>query len=203
VIDEMSISRKRAVERTKLWLQNLSPTTREAKALRRLGILCCKRIQSGLGLQETSGSLPFRLPTIAAFVNMDRTKTLMLCRSISLASVQSRRLALKKRAAWAEMFGGVALSYARIGDPSTTACLLRASAQLQLRHQWLIAAERFLLDQQTPEGCFGLFSRELALIGGGGEPWMANLNFTVEVLWGLAEVMALDRAYEKYDRTAK
>ena len=197
MINKTIISREIAIERAKLWLQELLPTTREAKALRKLGILCCQRLKSGIGLRDTSGSMEFRLPTMAVFVNMGRAKTLTLCRSISLASVRARRVESKNRDAWGEMFGGVALSYARVCDPSTTACLLRASAQLELTHQWLVEVERFLLDQQTPEGSFGLFARELALVGGEGARWMANLNFSVEVLWALAEVMALHVAHEQ------
>jgi hypothetical protein len=113
-------------------------------------------------------------------------------------------LEVEKRQNWNEVFGSVALSYARAGDPSTTAVLLRTSAQLGLKHPWLVEAERFLLDQQAPEGCFGLFARELALVGGEGVPWMAHLNLSVEVLWALAEVMGLnaDAAVAKAPRPA-
>jgi hypothetical protein len=190
------IPREIAIERAKIWLQGLVPTTPEVKALRKLGILCCRRLLSGVGLPETGGSRKLRLPSARVFVTMDRAKILTLCRSILVASVRTRRREVKNRELWSELFGGVALSCARAGDASTTACLLRASAQLELRHQWLVEAERFLLDQQTPEGCFGLFTRELALVRGDGEYWMANLNFTVEVLWALAEVMALNAARE-------
>lgn len=188
---ETFIDRELAIERARLWLQGLLPTTREVKAMRNLGILCCKRLQSGVGLRETSGSMELRLPTLSVFVTMGREKTLTLCGSIALASVRARRMQPKTRDTWSQMFGGVALSYARTGDPSTAACLLRASAQLGLKHQWLVEVERFLLEQQTPEGCFGLFARELALVGAAGDPWRPNLNFTVEVLWALAEVMSL------------
>lgn len=62
------------------------------------------------------------------------------------------------------------------------------------RVPWLAEAERYLLDQQTPEGCFGLFARELALVGRGDTPWVAHLNLSVEILWALAEVTALHAA---------
>ncbi|HVO78755.1 MAG TPA: hypothetical protein VMT39_01930 [Candidatus Bathyarchaeia archaeon] len=103
----------------------------------------------------------------------------------------------KRQAVWSETFGGVALSYARAGDPSTTAALLRASAQLGLEHPWLMEAERFLLAQQTPEGCFGLFARELQMVRSEEPPWMPYLNFSVEVLWALAEVTALHAGHEQ------
>jgi len=103
----------------------------------------------------------------------------------------------KRQAAWSETFGSVALSYARAGDPSTTAALLRASAQLGLEHQWLVKAERFLLDQQTPEGCFGLFARELQMVRSEEPLWKPHLNFSVEVLWALAEVTALHAGHER------
>ena len=90
------------------------------------------------------------------------------------------------------MFGSIALSYAREGDASTTAGLLRASAQLRLAHPWLAEAECYLLDQQAPEGCFGFFARELTVLRSGGPPWMAHLNLSVEILMALAEVTALD-----------
>jgi hypothetical protein len=132
---------------------------------------------------------------MAVFVTMGREKTLTFCHSISNASVHARRMEEKKRDFWSEMFGSVALSYARVGDPATTAALLRASAQLGLTHPWLTEAECFLLDQQTPEGCFGIFARELALVGSDHAPWMPHLSLSVEVLWALAEVTALHASY--------
>lgn len=134
--------------------------------------------------------MPVRLPTPTVFVTMGRARTIELCRAIALASRGARRVEATKRERWSEIFGSVALSYARVGDPSTTAALLRASAQLELTHPWLEEAERFLLDQQTPRGCFGLFARELVLLGSNGAP-LAHLNLSVEILWALAEVAAL------------
>jgi hypothetical protein len=192
-----AISRKEAIGRAMLWLEGLAPFTREGKALRSLGLLFCKRLRSRGGLRGRSGSALLRLPTVRVFVTLGREKTLELCRSISLASIPARRLEAKKQETWSEVFGAVALSYARVGDPSTTAGLLRASAQLGLKHVWLVEAERFLLDQQTPEGCFGLFARELALVGSQDAPWMAHLNLSVEVLWALAEVTALRTIHEQ------
>jgi hypothetical protein len=186
-----------------VWLEGLAPATREAKALRSLGLLCCKRLRSGLGLRGRGGSGPMQLPSLAVFVTMDRQNTHALCRSISLASFRARRMAAKKQETWAEMFGSVALSYARAGDPSTTAVLLRASAQLALKHPWLDEAERYLLDQQTPEGCFGLFARELPLVKSDDTPWRAHLDLSVEILWALAEVTALHAPAGRKDRHSR
>jgi hypothetical protein len=186
-----TLSREEAASRARCWLQGLSPATNEAKALRRLGLLCCERIRSGIEVCGRGSATPVRLPRPAVFVTMGRARAVALCRSISLASRRARRLAATKRESWSELFGSVALSYARVGDASTTAALLRVSAQLGLTHPWLGDAERFLLDQQTPEGSFGLFARELALLGTGGPPWSAHLDLSVEVLWALAEVAAL------------
>ena len=148
-----TFSRERAIARAKFWIEAHSPSTREAKALRSFGVFCCKRLQSGLGFRGRGRSARVQLPTLAVFVNLGRERTLALCRSISLTSVRARRMGPKKQELWSETFGSVALSYARVGDPSTTAGLLRASAQLGLTHRWLVEAEHFLLDQQTPEGC--------------------------------------------------
>jgi hypothetical protein len=190
-MSRLSNPREQAIRRAARWLEGLSPSTRESRALRRLGLLCCKRLLSGHGLRGKGGSARLLLPTTKSFVTGGRTKTLEVCRSISLASSRARRMDSNRRTAWAETFGSVALSYARAGDPSTTAALLRASAQLGLEHQWLLEAERFLLDQQTPEGSFGLFARELQMVRSEGPLWMPHLSLTVEVLWALAEVTAL------------
>jgi hypothetical protein len=193
--------REIAIESARLWLEHVPSQSPEAKALRKLGLLCCRRLKSGVGLREIGGSNALRLPRPALLVKMDRGEIMTLCRSISLASLHTRRREVKDRQALGEIFGGLALSYARVGDPSTAACLLRASAQLELNHEWLDEVERFLLDQQSPEGCFGLFTRELALVNDEGTRWMANLNFSVEVLWALAELMALRRGHEKKSGT--
>jgi hypothetical protein len=120
---------------------------------------------------------------------MDRVRIGTLCRSVSLTASGARQLSAQQRTKWSEAFGGVALSFARTGDPSTTAGLLRTAAQLKLAHPWLDEAERFLLDQQTPEGSFGLFAREVAILGG-HDAMVAHLSLTVEILWALAEVSA-------------
>ena len=186
-----STSRNEAIERARLWLADLTPSTRESKALRSLGLLCCKRILSGRGLRGRGGSGLLRLPTTTAFITGGRAKTLEVCRSISLASVRTRKIDPKRQAAWSETFGSLALSYARAGDPSSTAALLRAATQLGLEHQWLVEAERYLFHQQAPEGCFGLFARELQMVRSEEPRWMPHLTFSVEVLWALAEVTAL------------
>ena len=193
VTSEPGIARATATARAEEWLQKLLPRTSEAKALRSLGLLCCERIRAGIALCGKGSRAPVRLPGIAAFIAMERAETLAVCRSIAMASRASRRGAMGCEG-WKEVFGSVALSYARTGDSSTTAALLRAAAQLGLGHPWLAEAERFLLNQQNPTGSFGLFARELALLGNEGSPDAIYLSLSVEILWALAEVAALSSA---------
>jgi hypothetical protein len=52
-----------------------------------------------------------------------------------------------------------------------------------------IAAE-YLLDQQQPDGSFGLISEELISVETEEKRQEAVLRITVEVLWALAEINA-------------
>jgi hypothetical protein len=157
-------ARLAAVARARPWLESLDPVMPDASSLRGLGLMCCANLAAGTGLYSKTGPSRVRLPPPARFVAMERTKLVALCNAISRSFDRERPLTGQREGFWSEMFGAVAQSYARVGDISTTAALLRSAAQLGLSHIWLAQCEGFLLDQQAPEGNFGLITRELALV---------------------------------------
>jgi hypothetical protein len=98
-----------------------------------------------------------------------------------------------ERRCWAELFGTLAVSYARSADVAAVAAIVRAAAHLSLTDAWLDEAQAWLLDQQAAGGYFGLVSRELAHLRADDNEGCDEdvcLRLTVEVLWAICEIVA-------------
>jgi hypothetical protein len=170
------------------WLCQVGTNDSEMKALRELGTLFCNCILNRSNLPR--GEWPQRrLPSPSVMVRMKRSNLLSLAKAIALSG-QAIKAELRPR--WATVFGGLAISYARVGDVVVVAALVRAAAQLNLRCCWLREAQLYLLDQQQPSGCFGLISAELSMSSNEESVPGAYLRLTVEVLWSLATVGELE-----------
>lgn len=85
-------------------------------------------------------------------------------------------------------YWGISLSYARHGDVPVVAALVRIAAILQLDSSLLADSHSYLLDQQEPDGTFGVFAREWGLCSKSEEEEHIKLRLTVEVLWSLVEM---------------
>ena len=190
------LNRIKAGRRAQHWLEQAIVATDEMQALRDLGLLLCDRIRSGCGGPRVSGFGAVRLPNTATFVGLNRSETLELAQIISLSPQFAWRLSTVSKGHWAQVFGGVALSYARLGDLATVAALVRAGAYLGLRGHWLDEAEMYILDQQRPDGSFGLLASELALLQADLVAPYAVLRLTVEVLWALGETGGVAESLE-------
>lgn len=186
-------SRRKASIQARRWLEQVIVLTGELGALRKLGLSLCEQICTDSGRATTTGSKSVRLPKPATFIGMSRSKILALARAISLSNPKAWRMEDVDRRLWAQVFGGIALSYARVGDLSAVAVLVRAAAHLGLSDPWLTEAETYMLDQQRPDGCFGLIMPELALLQNDILVSDLLLRLTVEVLWALAEAENRDR----------
>jgi hypothetical protein len=180
------VAANEATLRAREWLVRASVPTEEAASLRQLGILLCERIENGAGGPVDGGADPVQLPALGTLVHMSRNDVLALCGRISVCPQDTSFREKAHQRHWSQAFGGLALSYARVGDLSVVAALVRAAARLRLVHPWLVEAETYLLDQQQPDGSFGLFASELALFQDARAGPIA-LRLTVEVLWALAE----------------
>ena len=189
-------NRKNASIRAQRWLVGVSTPINKMIALQQLGLLLCQHISEGSCLQIDAGSEPVQLPSPAVFVTMSRDKILALTRSISLSNPSSWNARGMYRHHWTQLFGGVALSYAQEGDLPIVAALVRAASYLGLTGSWLIDAETYMLDQQQPDGHFGLLGAELALLKNDVSASEAMLSLTVEVLWALAETGALAKSLD-------
>jgi hypothetical protein len=182
-----------AARRADGWLRRTLSANPEAEALRQLGLCFSKHVSGSAGGWQPLAGDPIALPSLADFVTMDRGHLRTLLERISLVAMSSSRARASYRERWGQCFGGVALSYARMNDASVVAVLVRAAAHLHLRSTWLYEAEEYLLDQQQPEGYFGLLALESALLDKGPAA-EAILRLTVEVLWALAETTTLERS---------
>lgn len=190
-------ARLEAATRAWRWLGAVSPTTPAEEALRSLGLLCCDAMAAATGLCGRAGPVAARLPAPARFVGMQREEMLAFCGAVARSTDRRRPISGKRHQWWSELFGGVAQSYLRLGDIQVAAALSRTAAQLGLAHPWLRDCEALLLDQQAPEGYFGLIARELMLVQAGPAPWRAHLDLTVEILWALAEAGALENGEQR------
>ena len=130
------------------------------------------------------------MPPAWTLVEKERQEIVALAQAVTLSDPSAYRRQLRDRDGWARMLGGIALSHARDGDLVAVAALLRMAAGLDLDGPWLQAALRYLLDQQQPDGSFGLLAPELALSEEPSCQLEVTLRLTVEVLWALAELAA-------------
>ena len=134
---------------------------------------------------------------------MDRKEILALTNDISLSSQNTLLNNAVGQKEWAQIFGGIALSFAYFGDISVVAALVRAAASLNLKGTTLLEAQDYLLDQQQPDGTFGLFARELKQLQSETKSTEdVRLRLTVEVLWALAQV-ATQYYTDNYERDSR
>jgi len=184
---------RRASRRAQRWLGSAATPSPEAVALRKLGILLCERISDGAHPLLAGSAPEIRFPKPEKFVVLPRGEVLRLAQIASVSAPGAMR-GRNGRAAWSKILGGLALSYAGIGDLPVAAALVRAGAGLRLDGPWLEEALVYLLDQQQPEGCFGPIALGRSLANIEGDTSEALLRLTVEVLWALATARrALDR----------
>jgi hypothetical protein len=181
---------KRVATNARRWLQAASPS-RATRSLRNLGLWFCDRIQEP-ALGGATGTPPgsMKLPAPTAMVEMSRREVVSLTQAIALAGRSTSPDRTLDRGCWARILGGLALSYARVGDVVVVASLVRAAARLRLSGPWLADAQRYLVDQQQPNGSFGLLAPELRVMREVRHRTDLALRLTVEVLWTLAEVAA-------------
>ncbi|MBV7326978.1 hypothetical protein KFU94_01690 [Chloroflexi bacterium TSY] len=184
-------NRTKAAVQAQRWLEKESTPTSEMVALRQLGLLLCKRILGNPSGPKCESLGAVNLPTTAAFVEMSRVEILELAQTISLSGTGPWQDQEARSRHFARTWGAVALSYARVGDLSVVAALVRAAAHLGLGDPWLVDAEEYLLDQQQADGSFGFLASELALLQDDATVPEALLRLTVEILWALAETAAL------------
>jgi hypothetical protein len=193
VLDPLVGRIRRASRRAQRWLGSAATPSPEAITLRKLGILLCERISTGLGPPLGGSALDVKFPNPEDFVVLPRDEVLRLAQIASVSAPDAMR-GRNGRATWSKILGGLALSYAGTGDLPVAAALVRAGASLRLDGPWLEEALVYLLDQQQSEGCFGLIALGRSLANIEGDTSEALLRLTVEVLWALATARhALDR----------
>ncbi len=174
----------------KKWLLSAADEDQTTAPLRELGVWLSDRIQFNVPGVTSFEQNSFDLPPLNSFVTMARDDVLKIVQSISVSVYPTEIVNNSERESWAKFMGGVALSYARSGDVAVVAALVRAAAHLDLEHQWLNDALGYVLDQQQPDGSFGLLALEVALLGQDQLTHKAIIRLTVEVLWAIAEVSA-------------
>lgn len=180
---------KKAAERAQQWLRNVKTESNQMIAMREVGIWFCERIYLGKDVLMEERAKEINLSSPISLIKLDRKEILALTKDISLSSQNTLLNNTVGNHEWAQIFGGLALSYAHFGDISVVAALVRAAASLNLKGTSLFEAQDYLLDQQQPDGTFGLLTRELKQLQSGTTSYEdVRLSLTVEVLWALARV---------------
>lgn len=176
------------------WIKSIKKNE-ELVALQELGLLLCKNIQEKQGLLTIKKCEKINdiLTSPVNLMNFNREEILNFTKKISVCDIKYWTIEKEEKKIWTQFLSGIALSYAREGDLSVVAAIVKACAHLNLKGEWISDATNFLLEQQQPEGYFGLFAREFAI---SHEEQKLNiiLPLTVEVLWALAE---LTHQYDK------
>jgi len=173
------------------WLDTYVPQDESSRAMRNLGLLLAKRIEERkpaplVQCEENS----FR-PVLFDLLFGKRQELMSLLQGITLYSALGREVDPAQEAELQELLTGLAISYAREGDVSMVATLVRASGQMGFSGPWLDDVVDFLEAQCCPAGAFGLLAIEadqLKLSSEGTLDGSALLRTTVEVLWAFAAV---------------
>jgi hypothetical protein len=172
------------------WLEMTSHSKRD-EPLCRLGLWLCEAIRKPAAVELPSlhaGSV--ELPYATRLLEMTRPQLLALAQSIALSKSWTCSDRRPDREGWARVLGGIAVSYARTGDVAIVAALVRAGARMRVQGTWLTVAQTYLIDQQLPDGSFGLVLPELVVLRHTAAQASVALRLTAEVLWALAEVAA-------------
>ncbi|HDR4480976.1 hypothetical protein PDN50_23195 [Bacillus cereus] len=176
------------VKNAERWIKSIK-IPEELVALQELGLLLCKNIQERRGLLTIKKSEKINdiLTSPANLMSFNREEILNFTKKISVCDIKYWTIEKEEKKIWAQFLSGIALSYAREGDLSVVSSIVKACAYLNLKGEWISDATNFLLEQQQPEGYFGLFAREFVI---SHEEQKLNiiLPLTVEVLWALAEL---------------
>jgi hypothetical protein len=174
--------------RARRWLEPISRSSPD-DPLCRLALWLCEAIQrpTAAGLPLTYGRVA-ELPGLTDVMGMTRRRLFSLAQSIALSDEWTCGDGVLDRDSWTRILGATALSYARTGDSSMVAALVRAAARMRLRGTWLAAAQTYVLDQQQPDGSFGLVLPELVVMRHTDVRARVALRLTAESLWALAEV---------------
>lgn len=170
------------------WLRTIESSNAETATLRDHGLLFCECISSGSSAPKVVDGPRVRLPKPLTLTTMKRNDLLGLARTISASESWGIQSGREYADNWAKVLGGLALSYARVGDLELVAALVRSAANLRLNCVWLEEAHLYLLEQQQPSGCFGLIAAEAHVIADDAWTSHVSLRLTVEVLSALASV---------------
>ncbi|WP_347553106.1 hypothetical protein ABFG93_21245 (plasmid) [Pseudalkalibacillus hwajinpoensis] len=191
---------KKAAERAQQWLQNVNAEDSQYVAMSEIGLWFCERIYLDKSVLMEDKSRKVNLTSPISLIEMDRKEILALTKDISLSSQNILPDNIEGKQEWAQIFGGIALSFAHYGDISVVAALVRAAASLNLNGTLLLEAQDYLLDQQQPDGTFGLLDREVKQLQSETKSNEdVRLGLTVEVLWALAQV-ATQHFHNNYDQ---
>ncbi len=169
------------------WATRVVPTGAQADALRQVALQLCAGIREGTRLFGRTLSDDATLPALPLLVTMSRGEMMALANRISLADSLPPAPQEVGDAEQARFLGALALSYAQAHDLPCVSALLRIGTRLSLQDPWLTEARDYLVDQQQPDGRFGLLCAVLRTLDDGAAD-EAMLRLQVEVLWALNEV---------------
>ncbi|MFY0802053.1 hypothetical protein [Peribacillus frigoritolerans] len=152
----------KAAKHAEQWLQSIQSSNSEIRNLRDMGLMFCETIFTqndtlkSLRTTESSYDYPKGFPL--SLLQMERNDILSLAMNMSF-SKSKFKLSSKQQKEWAQIIGGISLSYARYGDVPVVAALVRIAKLLEFDNSLLVDAHSFLMDQQEPDGTFGTFRK--------------------------------------------
>jgi hypothetical protein len=161
-------------------LLQLAPENEEQHTYQQLGLALAECAIDNVPLAAPPAEqVVGRLPNVNALVAMNRAALLELSRAYRGSDVA---LATDEALALAHL----SLSFARTDDLQAVAALLRLAAVAGVAEGLTVDAWSYVIDQQQPDGFFGMLSAELLLLERVEEAVTPRLAMTVEVLWALA-----------------
>ncbi|PFW75846.1 hypothetical protein COL23_13525 [Priestia aryabhattai] len=170
-----------SIKKADEWLKNVSVIKGEEVALKKLGLILTDEIINSTYDFKITLDHYQHIQEPISLVFMERKELLNLVREVALSNIE----ALKNKKKLAKVMNALAVSYANVGDLEVVAVLLRTVARLDLNIDYTSDIIDYLLDQQQPDGYFGLLPEGLIEKK---EAFSAALRLTVEVIWAFYEI---------------
>jgi hypothetical protein len=102
-------------------------------------------------------------------------------------------------AGYAETLAAIGMSYAQAGDLAAVAALVQVAAHLGLVCAWLSDVVSYMLQLQRRDGSFGIITKKSMVSEHScAVDLKMRLRLTVDVLWALAELGAVEGARARW-----
>ncbi len=178
-----------AMEKAQEFIIKYQPKSDQEKALIQLGLQASRQIINGEKYTDSYSNLILELPDSFDLITIPRDELLKFAKQAKYSKFSWVSDVTKYN--FAKTLAGLALSYANEDDLEMVATLYSIVARCEFTHQWLFYLQQYLLNQQEPDGSFGIFVTPHSRDEIKKSTKLVSLSFTILVLTAFSEAPEL------------